>query len=192
MLCRLTPKARRNISRIVPFGVIWFLLGNLFLFIELAAVDDSYVVPNSAMQLDFQIYIFAVFAVFVVGLLVGTIEVLYLSNRFADKSLIQKIVYKTIIYVLFLFIIIQITFPIAASLELQTDLFDTRVWHKYLMFLKSKTYLSTNVQLAVELVVSLFYFEISENMGHGVMVNFLKGKYHQPTEEKRIFMLVDW
>lgn len=188
---RLSPKTRRNINRIIPFGVIWFLLGNLFLFIELMAIGDTHAAPTSAIQLDFQIYIFATLAVTAVGLLVGTIEVLFLSNRFTNKSLAQKITIKTLIYGLFLFIIIQITFPIAASLELNTDLLDPRVWDKYILFLTSKTYLSTNIQLAVELVVSLFYFEISENIGPGIMVNFLSGKYHSPKEETRIFMFLD-
>lgn len=191
MHLRLSPKTRRNIERIIPFGIIWFLLGNLFLFIELTAIGDLHKTPSSAIQIDFQIYIFATLAVTAVGLLVGTIEVLYLSNRFTNKSLTQKITIKTIIYGLFLFVIIQITFPIAASLELKTGLLDTRVWDKYLLFLTSKTYLSTNVQLAVELIVSLFYFEISENIGHGIMINFLSGKYHSPKEETRIFMFLD-
>ncbi len=155
------------------------------------AVRSADDVPASAIQLDLKIYIFATLAVVVVGLLVGTIEVLYLSNRFANKSLAYKVVIKTIIYASFLFIIIQLTFPIAASLELNTGLLDSRVWDKYLLFIKSKTYLSTNVQLAIELIVSLFYFEISENIGHGVMINFLTGRYHRPKEEKRIFMFLD-
>ena len=188
---RLSPKVRRNIARIIPFGVIWFLMGNLFLFIELTAIDDTHAVPTSAIQLDFQIYIFAILAVSVVGLLVGTIEVLYLNNKFTSKSLTQKITIKTIIYGLFLFVTIQITFPIAASMELNTSMLDARVWDKYLLFITSKTYFSTNVQLAVELIVSLFYFEISENMGHNIMINFLSGKYHRPTQENRIFMFLD-
>ena len=191
MRFHLSPKAKRNISRIIPFGIIWFFLGNIFLYVEIAALGDSAAVATSAIQINFQIYIFASLAVIMVGLLVGSIEVIYLSNRFNDKSLSQKIIYKTIIYILFLFIIILITFPVAASLELNTSVLDPIVWEKYLVFLKSKTFISTNVQLAVELLVSLFYFEISENMGHNVMIKFLSGRYHEPTQERRVFMFLD-
>ena len=33
--------------------------------------------------------------------------------------------------------------------------------------------------------------EISDNIGQGVLLNFFKGKYHQPIEEERIFMFLD-
>jgi adenylate cyclase len=59
------------------------------------------------------------------------------------------------------------------------------------MFLTSFTHLSTDLQLAGQLGASLFYAEISENIGHGILINFFTGKYHSPTEEKRIFMFSD-
>jgi adenylate cyclase len=41
------------------------------------------------------------------------------------------------------------------------------------------------------LVVSIFYAQISENIGHRILLNFVTGKYHSPTEEIRIFMFSD-
>ena len=190
MSIRLSPKTKRNISRIIPFGIIWFLLGNIFLFIDVAAVGDAEV-PASAIQLNFEIYLFASIGIFFVGILIGTIEVLFLNKRFADRSLLQKLTFKTLIYASILFTIILILFPIAASMYLNTGVTDLRVWEKYFLFLQSKTYASTNIQLAVELVASLFYFELSENIGHGTMIKFLTGRYHQPTQESRVFMFLD-
>ena len=37
----LSPKAKRNIARIIPFGLIWFVLGTIFFAIENIAVGDS-------------------------------------------------------------------------------------------------------------------------------------------------------
>ena len=45
--------------------------------------------------------------------------------------------------------------------------------------------------MAAIIVVSQFYTEVSENIGHGVLNNFFTGKYHAPTEEERIFMFLD-
>ncbi len=47
------------------------------------------------------------------------------------------------------------------------------------------------VYLTTVVGVSLFYNEISENLGHGTLANFFTGKYHTPKEEKRIFMFLD-
>jgi adenylate cyclase len=41
------------------------------------------------------------------------------------------------------------------------------------------------------IIVSQFYTEVSENMGHSVLINFFTGKYHSPKEEERIFMFLD-
>ena len=65
------------------------------------------------------------------------------------------------------------------------------MFYTLIIFLTSSTHLSTDLQLVVQLGVSLFYAEISENIGHGIMINFFTGKYHTPTEEKRIFMFSD-
>ncbi|MEM1135499.1 MAG: adenylate/guanylate cyclase domain-containing protein [Bacteroidota bacterium] len=191
MLKSLSPKARRNIARIIPFGVIWYVSSLVFLIVEYAAAGGLNKLPSTAIQIDFEIFFFMSLAVSAVGLIIGIIELVYLNNVFVKKSFTKKILYKTFLYTLLLFVITAGTFPIAASMELNTSLLDKRVWHKLSEFLTSITHLSTAVQLAIALGVSLFYSEISENIGHRVLINFFTGKYHTPKEENRIFMFAD-
>ncbi len=186
----LSPKVKRDITRIIPFGLIWLVSGIIFLIVENAAIGDlDY--PSSAIKIDLGIFIFSSLAITCVGLLVGVIELFYLNKVFAKKSFTKKILYKFIVYIFILFLVTIITFPIAASLELNTSIFDRKVWNKLIMYLTSITHLSTDIQLAVTLGVSLFYAQISENIGHGILINFFTGKYHSPTEEIRIFMFSD-
>ncbi len=187
----LSPKNRRNISRIIPFGIIWIVLGWIFLFVETAATPNLDNLPETAIRLNPYIFLFASMAVGFVGLLVGTIEIVYLNNVFSRYNFLTKLFGKLLIYSIFLFTIILILFPIAASLEMQTSVFDSKVWERYLRFATSITNISTNVQLAASLLVSLFYFEISELIGQKVLINVFKGKYHQPKVEMRIFMFAD-
>ena len=187
----LSPKTKRNISRIIPFGLIWFVTGLVFFIIETAAMGGLDQRPSIAIEIDFKIFIFGTLANIMLGLFVGAVEVLYLNKVFAKKSLTRKILYKTLFYTLVIFVIIIITYPIAVSMELQTNLLDKRVWNRLFVFLTSFTHLSNDLQLAVQLGISLFYAEISENIGHGILINFFTGKYHSPKEEKRIFMFLD-
>ena len=39
--------------------------------------------------------------------------------------------------------------------------------------------------------VTLFVSEVSDNLGQGILLNFLIGRYHRPREEERIFMFLD-
>ncbi|MEM6687272.1 MAG: adenylate/guanylate cyclase domain-containing protein [Bacteroidota bacterium] len=57
--------------------------------------------------------------------------------------------------------------------------------------LQSVGFLSTGFQMFISLATSLFYTELSENIGQGVLANFIRGKYHRPKEEDRIFMFLD-
>ena len=191
MWSRLSPKTRRNILRILPFGVIWLLMAQVFLISDYAAAGGFANVPDTAIALDGSIYVFASLAVAVVGCLVGAVELLYLNRRLSTLSLGAKLIGKTLFYAVLLAAVILVTFPIAAAMEMDTGLADPRVWDRLQGFLISKTSLSTGVQLTASLVVSLFYAEISEHMGPNVLTNFLTGRYHTPKEERRVFLFSD-
>ena len=123
MVSRLSPKARRNLIRILPFGVIWLLLAQVFLISDWAATGSFSDVPDTAIELDPGIYVFATLAVAAVGLLVGAVELLYLNRRFVAHSLTVKLVGKTLFYVVLLTVVILVTFPIAAAMEMDASLF---------------------------------------------------------------------
>jgi adenylate cyclase len=179
------------VLRIAPFGVIWLLMAQVFLISDYAAAGGFANVPDTAIVLDPAIYFFASVAVATVGLLVGAVELLYLNRRFSTRSLGEKLVGKTLFYTVLLAGVILVTFPVAAAMEMNTSLLDVRVWMRLQDFLISKTSLGTGVQLTASLVASLFYAEISEHMGPQVLTNFLTGRYHDPTEERRIFLFTD-
>jgi adenylate cyclase len=187
----LSPKTKRNISRILPFGVIWLVLGWINLFSQEAAKQNQNVNPSGAIEVTPEVFVFASIAVTTVGLLVGAIEVVWLDNLFSKKSFSRKISYKVIFYTIFLLAVILITFPLAAGVELHVSPLDPIVWERFSTFLVSIEFASTMVSISFSLFVSLFYSEISENIGHGVLMNFFTGKYHKPIEEKRIFLFSD-
>jgi hypothetical protein len=83
----LSPKAKRNLSRIIPFGIIWLLSGLVFLVVERAARGDFTGQPSTGIEMNWQIFIFSSLAITIVGLLVGLIEVVYLNNVFFQKEL---------------------------------------------------------------------------------------------------------
>ena len=188
----LTPRTRRTLRRIAPFGVLWFVVDLVFTVSNYAAGGGAAVpAGGAAIEIDLGIRAFASLAVIVVGCLVGVVEVLFLNRRLAARSLGVKLVAKTLFYVAFLTVVVVITYPIAAAMEMDTGLGDARVWERLRGFAISKASLSTGVQMTASLVVSLFYAEISEHMGARVLTNFLSGRYHTPKEERRVFLFSD-
>jgi adenylate cyclase len=187
----VTPKTKRNFLKILPFGLIWLLFALVFMLIEYAAVGQQEDMHITSIRLDTQVFIFAVLSVTAVGLLVGFLELRYINKLFVKQSFLKTIGYKLLIYTGLLFTVIVILFPLAAGIELGVSPFSSQVWHKFYNYLNSITFLSTAVQLGVSLSASLFYAEISDHIGQGVLLNFFTGKYHTPKEEKRIFMFLD-
>lgn len=187
----LSPKFKRYLTQILPFGVIWLFLGIIFLGIEYAATKDYNYAPKGVIEVNLEIFIFAMIAVTFIGLLIGTIEVIFLRRIFAKSSFLKTILGKLAIYSVFLFLVAITMFPIAVCIELETSITDAIVWQKLSDYLQSIGFLSTGFQMFISLATSLFYTEISDNIGQGVLVNFIRGKYHSPKEEDRIFMFLD-
>jgi adenylate cyclase len=187
----LKPTTKRNIKRIIPFGVIWLVSGWVFLIVESAASQNFQQLPSTSIRMDFQIFFFSSIAMTAVGLLTGIIELKYLDRAFSKKRFVTRFLGKFLVYTLLFFIVVLMTFPIAASLELNVGLFNPRVWERYIDFFYSMSHLSTGIQLATALLLSLFYSEISEFIGQNALISFFTGKYHEPVEEERIFMFLD-
>ncbi len=184
-------KTKRNLSRVWPFGLIWLITGCVFLFIEMAAAGSNNPNPDTAVTLTLPVFLFASFAVTAVGLMIGSLELIVFNKMFRKESFFKKILYKFLVYTLFLFLIICVTYPIASALEFKSGLFNEMIWRRFGRFLLSITFLSTAVQMGFSLLLSLLYAGISENLGHSVLMNFFTGKYHSPKEEERIFMFLD-
>lgn len=188
----LSPKTKKNIFRIIPFGIIWLIFSIVYTQLEKGLLDDLKYYPSTGNPYNFNNNIFITpISALITGLLIGTMEILYFNKLFIQKSFTKKIVYKTIIYLAIIISFLLILTAIANSTELQTTVFNKRVWNNVWAFFFSYAFLSVALYMAAIIIVSQFYTEVSENIGHGVLNNFFTGKYHTPKEEERIFMFLD-
>ncbi len=187
----MSPKLLRSIFQIVPFGIIFFIAGFAYALIEKGLLGDLEFYPVTGVPYKFEVSLYFTFSMAGNGILVGIMEVFFLKKLFTNRSFIQKILLKTMVYVLFNFTLTLIFYPVATSINLHTSVLDPAVWSKFLIFITGYAYISLEVFVACTLMVSLFYAEISEHVGQPVLKNFFTGKYHLPIEEERIFMFLD-
>lgn len=187
----LTPRTKRDIERILPFGFIWLFLGVVSLVSDHATVAEVGATPDSAIRLTPAVTFFALTTVTLIGMGVGALEVLILRDRFASYTLAGKLIRKTALYVVLMSLFVLFGYVTAASIELGTHPFDVRVREKLWLFLPSLTLVATAVQLLLSLLASFLWAEVSELIGHGVLVGVLTGRYHKPREEVRIFLFSD-
>ena len=188
----LSPKTKRNVSRVLPFGVIWLVFSVVYSLLEKGILGDINYYPSTGNPYNFNQSIFITpISAIIAGLLIGTFEILYLNKWFNQKSFTKKIVYKSLIYLAIIISFLITTSLIAHAVDLHTSILNRQVWSYALAFVSDYAFVSTAVYMASVIIVSQFYAEVSENIGHGVLNNFFTGKYHSPTEEERIFMFLD-
>jgi len=123
----LKPKTRRNIRRLLPYPIIWIFTSCVFIVVELAASGNYSQLPDTAIRMDRQIFIWSTLAIGTVGLLTGLIELKYLHYRFAGQNFMLRVLYKLFVYSAFFMLVVLLTYPIAVSLELNAPLTDSRV-----------------------------------------------------------------
>lgn len=191
MTMKLSPKTKRNISRVIPFGIIWVLSGWVFIISDSAATRNINLNPDTDIAFTIPVLIIANIANVIVGLLVGVLEVVYLEKRFVNHSLLSKFFQKFAIYLLFFLVMVVIFYPLAYLGEVGADFELGKLLPQMGRFFASLTFVITIFQLSVSLFLALIYSAVSENLGHQVFLNFFTGKYHKPVVEERIFMFLD-
>lgn len=188
----LSPNTRRTIVRILPFGLIWLMFSIVYSLLERGLLGNLSYYPSTGNPYNFSGTIFITTGTAMVcGLLIGTIEVCYLNKLFVRRSFVQKLIYKTIIYKSFIILFLLLTSLLFNSFALGEGIFSRQVLANTFAFFVTFSFWSVAIYVGSMIVVSLFYHEVNENLGHGILTNFFSGKYNKPKEEERIFMFLD-
>ena len=92
----LSPKAKRNISRIVPFGVIWLIFSIVYSQLEKGILGDLEYYPSTGNPYNFSRTIFITpISALITGLLIGASEIVYINKWFIQKSFTKNMAYVT-------------------------------------------------------------------------------------------------
>ena len=188
----MTPRKRRFILQIIPFGVLWAVFGLIYALIEKGMLGDSTHYPSTGNPYDFSSGLISglVLSTFT-GLTIGVFEVRYLNRFFARQSFGMKIACKALVYLTIITVFLIVTATLNNVQKFDTTISDSVVWNGTWNFVSSFAFWSVAIFIAALMVIALFYSDISDNLGQGVLYNYLTGKYHRPVEEERIFMFLD-
>lgn len=161
----LSPKTRREITRIIPFGVIWFVFSLLYSVLEKSLLANLDHYPSSGVKYDFARNVLAIPAAgLITGLFTGILEISYFSKRFIKNSFTRKILFKSIVYlVIFIVFLIIISFVNALFTHDERSFFklSSPVW----TFFTNYAIIGILLYIASIVVITQFYAEFRESMG---------------------------
>jgi adenylate cyclase len=187
----LSPKTRRNIARVIPFGVLWFIFSLIYCILERGILGHLDHYPSTGVEYNFARSIFAIPATgLMMGILTGILEIGYFSKWFIKKSFTRKIVFKSFNY-LVIIIIFLLTITLINALITHAEHSFENLLSPVWAFFTDYAVIGIMLYIALIVVITQFYAEFSQSMGAGTLNNFFLGKYHHPVEEERIFMFLD-
>ena len=181
---------RRILLQIIPFGVIPMIFSIIFSLIEKGILGDHPIYPATNNPYHFQIVLPAILSL-VVGLIIGFFEVIYINRWFQKRRFIVKIVCKSLIYLSIVTIATTIIVVSVNMLEVGISPFSSEMQLILTNIFFSLTVWSIILYFGFAIVICLFYSEVSNHIGHVVLLNFFTGRYHQPIKEERVYMFVD-
>ncbi|WP_159467757.1 adenylate/guanylate cyclase domain-containing protein [Dyadobacter sp. 3J3] len=187
----LSPKTKRNVVRVVPFGVLWFIFSLIYCVLEKGILGDLDHYPSTGNEYNFATNLLAIPAAgLMMGLITGILEIGYFSKWFIKKSFARKIVLKSLLYlsitIIFLFVL-MLSNALYTQSEHSFDSLLSPAW----AFLTDYAVVGLILYIALLILITQFYAEFSQSIGPGTLSNFFLGKYHHPVEEERIFMFLD-
>jgi len=185
-------KQLNNYLKVLQFAVIWLLFGTIYSIIEYGILGDSVIYPSTQNLYDARTsFIYIPIGSMLFGLLLGVIETYGINSLFKGKSFLFKILIKSLLYLILIFLFLVAFALFAASDYMGVHLFHPEVLDNLERFVTTFSFYSIAIYISVVCVIVLFFAEIREYLGMFVFLNFLRGKYHKPRVEERIFMFMD-
>lgn len=185
-----TNKQRRIFFQILPFGLIPAIFSLVQVILEKGVLGDHPIYPSTGNPYNPR-FIIPVLTSLGIGTLIGSFEVFYVNTWFQNRSFYEKILFKSFVYTLAIIVATLIIIVSGHSIEQGLNPFSEEVRDFVGSFFSNFAFWSIICYYALAITISLFYKEVSDNMGQAVSLNFFTGKYHKPKEEYRIFMFLD-
>ncbi|QSE97390.1 adenylate/guanylate cyclase domain-containing protein [Fulvivirga lutea] len=189
---KMTPKQKHNFYKILQFIVLWVVFGQLYALVEYGLLGDSGTYPTTQNIYDpSDSFLFVFAGTLVLGAIVGLIETFGFNGFFKNRSFGIKILLKSLLYLVLIVLFLVILSFISTASYFNTSLLDEQVISSVFRFVLNPTFITIVIYIGVMFIITLFFAEIRNNLGMFVFANFVRGKYHKPRVEERIFMFMD-
>lgn len=188
---KLSPQLRMNIIQVLVITIANVVI-NVFITLFVEAVILSIPSHNvtHAIELNVRLPISIGVGIFA-GLLSGSTLVFVNTHLFSRKSFGYAMMTTAGVYLLTFTIIILFISGISSTAELGFNADIGRRIDYILHFISHPNVLMYFLLWGAITLFTLFMLQVNDKFGPGMLLKFLSGKYHHPTEEDRVFMFLD-
>jgi adenylate cyclase len=182
---------RIKLSKLLVIVISWMLIGAGMALYDHAAFRSEFSLGTSPYYSFSQSLIFNTLAALISSLLGGSFLIFFVNERFRERPYGQNmllVVLSFIAIVVFITSLFGVVISMGRSGESITH---ARTWEEFWNYVVDPIHLKNILWWAPIVALTQFTLQINDKFGRGVLWSFIKGKYHKPREETRIFMFVD-
>ena len=184
-------RVRRFLKEILPFGFIWIGFAFVYSLLEYGLLGQLGSYPSTGNSYSFKSNILPLLlGSLFMGLLQGAFEIGWFRKRLANWPLWLKIILKNLFYLCFIAICL-VAFSFVNSFINHDDYLFTDALDDLDRFTGNFSFWSILVFMGFVAGIAIFFSELIQYVGKGVLNHALFSKYHKPKSEIRIFMFLD-
>lgn len=188
----ISPQSIRKIKKIVPYAIIWLVAGVLYALIERGLLGNTTIYPSTGNIYEFKTSFLSVtIGSALMGIIFGLLEVTICKDIFKNKSFGVKIILKTHLYVMMVFIFLTLLTITTNSIQMDLPFYHADVGQSFIQFVSNFAFWSVVIYSGAFIFFGLFVAEVIDNLGMHAISNFFLGRYQHPKVEERIFMFLD-
>jgi adenylate cyclase len=187
----VTSKLKIKLKKVGIIVFIWLMLGFIFgLTDHLTIHSSSSSGPADNYSFSFSMLIHLM-AGFLGGILGGSFLVFFVNERYRDKPYLRGIIAVCIGFVVIVALITGIMALVFVPLQTGKSISDPETQALFKVFLTDTIHLKNILIWSLIVGITQLLLHVNDKFGQGLFWDFIRGKYHSPKSETRIFMFVD-
>ncbi len=187
----LSSKFKIKFKQVLFLSTFWAICGVFnTLYVSSIFIDERIIFNDSNYSFPLNLLINTVVP-FATGLTAGSFVIFFLKDKFRDKPALVNIFLNSIFYMFFILVATTFGAYFYNSMFYGEYFFDPVVIEKTILFFATLAFARAMAYWFIVVSFSAAFLQIIDKYGQNVFWDFIRGKYHKPREEKRIFMFMD-
>jgi len=187
---RLSPQLKMDIRKVLVITIAYVIINTFVALLINSSISSIYSLgPSDKYNFSTYMLLSALIGL-LAGSFGGTAGVVVNNHIFRKKSFGFGLASVAVLFILVFVMLTLINALISANLNFNNPSFDQILAAIIEQFLNPLT-LVTFFLWGVVSIFTLFMIQVNDKFGPGILWKFIRGQYHKPREEERIFMFAD-
>jgi adenylate cyclase len=188
---KLSPQLKSDLSKVAVITVCYILFSLFIAWFIVTITRSPYSLgPSPFFELRPHAALNSLTGL-LAGIFGGGMLITVNGRLFRRKSFGFALLTTAVAYVLIFFTINILTTAITMLAESRIEGFSLDAFWHVLASILNPVLLIYFIMWGVITLLTLFFLQVNDKFGPGILLKFLVGQYHQPRKEERIFMFLD-